>query len=140
MKTLILTVHDAVGCFFDAMRIGVPGYLLKSAADEELVAAVLTVAEGKSFLDPKVTHMVLERFRVEPGSSVEPWPDELTERERETLVLVAEGMSNRDIGDRLGVSPRTVEVHLSRVYKKLGASSRTEAALAAVRGGIIEID
>ena len=136
VRILMLTIHADVEYVLQAVRVGVQGYILKDASDDYLVRAVLGVARDESFLDPQVTKLVLERIRYDSTFDVQPEVP-LTDREVETLVLVSNGLSNREIGDHLDLSPRTIEVHLRNAYKKLGVSSRTEAVVAAMRQGII---
>lgn len=135
-KVLMLTVHDDVEYLAQAIDAGASGYLLKDACDDELVRGVLSAAQGGCVLDPSLTRYVLEYFRQRHRIEEEPRAA-LTVRETETLTLASEGLSNREIGERLGLSPRTVEVHLHKVYRKLQVKSRTEAVVVAMRDGMI---
>lgn len=137
VRILMLTIHTDVEYVLQAIRVGVSGYVLKDAREDDLIRAVRAVARDESYLDPAVTQLVLERLRYESTVVHEP-AVELTGRETEALALVSKGLSNREIGDRLALSPRTIEVHLRNAYKKLGVASRTEAVVAAMRHGIIE--
>jgi len=136
VRILMLTINSDVEYVLQSIRVGASGYILKDASDEALVRAVLGVARDESYLDPAVTHLVLERFRHESANSMVE-PIALTDRETETLEFVSHGLSNREIGERLSLSPRTVEVHLRNAFKKLGVATRTEAAVAAMQRGII---
>lgn len=146
-RIVMLTVHAETDHLFRTIGIGVAGYVLKSAPEEVLVDAVLTVAAGGSFLDPSVTHVVLERLRLVGsasaqggrGTGAEGRPA-LTSREVETLALTAKGLTNREIAARLEVSPRTIEAHLYSLYSKLGVSSRTEAVIEAIRLGLVDVE
>lgn len=136
VQVLMLTVHEDVEYVWQSVDVGVAGYVLKDTTDEQLVRAVRKVAEGGSYLDPTVTHLVLERIR--SGSQNDPSTFDLSQRELEVISLVADGRSNRAVGDALGLSRRTVEVHLSNAYRKLGVKSRTEAVVVALREGLID--
>lgn len=139
---LMLTVHGDAEYLWQAIKAGASGYLLKDTTDAALLEAVLTVADGRSVLDPNLTRLVLDRIRLEApdaAASRRPSVVELTERETETLILVAQGMSNREIGEALGRSPRTIEVHLHNAFKKLGVSSRTEGVVLALKHGLISL-
>lgn len=136
-KVLVLTIHDEDEYILEMLAAGAAGYLLKDVRDAELVAAVLTVAAGEAVLHPAVTSAVLARLRAQRADQAAV--DTLTGRECAILQLVAGGMENRRIGERLGVSPRTVEVHLHQAFRKLGVHSRTEAVVAAIRLGVVRV-
>jgi len=133
---LVLTVQDADEYVWRSIQAGASGYLLKDASDGELVDAVRTVAAGGARLDPAVTGAVLARLR--RGVDETPQPG-LTPRETDVLRLAARGLSNRAIGTRLEISSRTVEVHMSNVLEKIGATSRTEAVVLAARRGLVDL-
>lgn len=136
---LMLTVHGDVEYLWQAIRAGASGYLLKDTTDSALVQAVLTVAGGRSVLDPTITHLVLDRIKLDAVTSQRAPTVELTDRETETLTLAAKGLSNREIGEALDRSPRTVEVHLHNTFKKLGVNSRTEGVVLALKHGLITL-
>lgn len=136
---LVLTVHDDAEYVWRAIQAGAAGFLRKDVSDEELVAAVRTIAEGGNVLDSGLTTTVIERLRQPTESDSDPAVD-LTPRELEVLRHVARGSSNRLIAATLGMSPRTVEVHLHRIFKKMQVSSRTEAVVLGARRGLIELD
>lgn len=138
MAVIVLTIHDDAEYVWEAIRAGASGYLLKDVADEELVKAVHTVYGGGAVLDPAVTDLLMKRVRQEEAA--EPPGTALTERELQVLDLAAAGRSNRQIGEALAVSPRTVEVHMHRVFKKLGTRSRTEAVVVAARRGLLDLE
>ncbi len=141
VEVLVLTIHDDEQYLFEAIRAGASGYLLKDVHDYELIDAVLTVAEGGVVLQPAITRRLVAGLRTRGRTLDEPPPaSPLTDRELEVLTLVAEGLSNREVGERLGVSARTVETHLTHVYRKLGASSRTEAAIRGLRQTWLKLD
>ncbi len=134
-KILILTSFSEEERIIQAIKAGATGYLIKDASPDELVGAIRDVYRGESTLDPKVAGTVLRSMQnEEEGSS-----DDLTERETEVLELVAEGLPNDDIADKLYISERTVRSHVSNILGKLDLANRTQAALYAVRKGIAEI-
>jgi two-component system, NarL family, response regulator LiaR len=133
---LALTVHDDDQYVFALLDAGAAGYLLKDVEGAHLVDAVEAVHAGESVLHPAITHKVLARLidrgTGRPRHEVD---DPLTEREHETLKLAADGLPNKEIATALGLSVRTVETHLSRVFAKLKVGSRTEAVLYGLRHG-----
>ena len=135
---LMLTVQIANEYVWRAVQAGASGYLLKDVDDVELVDAVRTIAAGGASLDQSITHAVLEQMRRAHGET--PSGQELRPRELDVLRLAAQGLSNRQIGQALELSPRTVEVHMGKVFAKLGASSRTEAVVIAVRRGLVHFE
>ena len=131
-KAIILTSYDDDEALFAAIMAGAAGYVLKQVTGQDLIAAVKHVAEGGSLLDPSVTAKVMERLR--DGAPGEP--DELkdlTAQERRILELVAEGLTNRQIGERLFLAEKTVKNYMSNVLSKLGLERRTQAAVFASR-------
>ena len=132
-KVLVLTSYATDEKVFPALAAGAQGYLLKNSDPNELLAAIKRVAGGESWLDPAIARRVLnELSRPEPREPVEP----LTEREREVLGLIARGLSNREIASALCISEATVRTHVSSILAKLHLSSRTQAALYALRSGL----
>ncbi len=131
---LILTAYDDDPYAMAVLRAGANGYILKTASAEDLIRAVQEVYEGKSVLDPLITRKLVSSF----FSQASRMPLEaLTEREEEVLRLAAKGYTNKAIGVQLGISDRTVQGHLARIFAKLQASSRTEAVMRAVALGLI---
>lgn len=129
IKAIILTSYDDDEALFAAIMAGASGYVLKQVRSADLVDTVRRVAAGQSLLDPAVTARVLERLR-----APEPEADELaalTEREREILTLIAEGLTNRQIGARLYLAEKTVKNYVSSLLAKLGLERRTQAAVLA---------
>jgi two-component system, NarL family, response regulator LiaR len=112
---------------FPAVRAGAAGYLLKDVQPQELVAAIRTVHGGGALLHPSVAARVMAELAVDP----------LTPREREVLALIGRGMANKRIAHELGIAEKTVKAHVSSVLAKLGVSDRTQAALYAVREGLV---
>jgi DNA-binding NarL/FixJ family response regulator len=127
IRALILTSYDDDEALFAAIMAGAAGYLLKQVRGSDLVSAVRLVAAGQSLLDPAVTQRVIERIRRGP-----PEPSELkslTEQERRILELVAEGLTNRQIADRMYLAEKTVKNYVSSILAKLGLERRTQAAV-----------
>jgi two-component system response regulator DevR len=126
-KCLMLTSFDDDEALFAAIMAGASGYLLKQIRGLQLVDSVQRVAVGESLLDPKVTTRVLERLR--SGPRQDPRLATLTDQERRILDLIAEGLTNRQIGTRLGLAEKTVKNYVSSLLAKIGMRSRTQAAL-----------
>lgn len=120
---------------FPAVRAGAAGYLLKDVEPRELVKAIRTVHGGEALLHPAVAARLMDEFAAGPA---EPNADGLTDREREVLTLIARGLSNKLIARELSISEKTVKAHVSSILGKLGVSDRTQAALYAVRSGLVE--
>lgn len=137
---IVLTVHDDDQFIFAVLEAGAAGYLLKDVGGHQLVQAVEAVHAGESVLHPAITYKVLARMAGGDRARSDPGGEALTDRELEVLRLAAKGMANRQIGDALGLSVRTVQAHLSHVFKKLGVGSRTEALLHGLRRGWFSID
>jgi two-component system response regulator DevR len=124
---LMLTSFDDDEALFAAIMAGASGYLLKQIRGLQLVESVQRVAAGESLLDPRVTARVLERIR--SGPRQDPRLAMLTEQERRILDLIAEGLTNRQIGSRLGLAEKTIKNYVSSLLAKMGLQSRTQAAL-----------
>lgn len=138
---LVLTMHDDDQFIFAVIEAGAAGYLLKDVQGNELVRAVQAVHAGESVLHPTITHKVLARLSSLGDSGAEPGTeDQLTDRELEILRLAAGGLANKEIGARVDLSVRTVEAHLSNVFRKLEVGSRTEAILRGLRRGWFSVD
>ena len=134
---LILTAYDDDPYVFAVLQAGANGYVLKTASPAEIIQAVRNVHAGKSALDPAITHKVLERIA---HQSEQPQVEPLSDRELEVLTLVAQGYTNKAISIQLGISDRTVQGHLAKIFNKLRASSRTEAVMRAVSLGWLTPD
>jgi DNA-binding NarL/FixJ family response regulator len=139
-RILILTTFDLDEYVYEALRAGASGFVLKDDPPEQLIAAVRTVAAGDALLSPAVTRRVINQFTRVPRPSPPPELDELTEREREILVLIAEGLSNVEIGARLYISDTTVKTHITHIFQKLGLRDRVQAVVLAYRTGIFDRD
>ena len=131
IKALILTSYEDDEALFAAIMAGAAGYILKQIRGNDLIDAVRRVAAGQSLLDPAVTSRVLERIRKGPDQ-----PDELrdlTDQERRILLLVAEGLTNREIANRMFLAEKTVKNYVSSLLSKLGMQRRTQAAVFATK-------
>ncbi len=127
VRCLILTSYDDDDAIFAAVMAGAAGYLLKEIRGTSLVDAIRQVAAGKSLLDPAVTERLLTRLR--EGEPSDPRLASLTDREREVLNLIADGLTNREIGSALFLSEKTVKNYVSGLFAKLGMQRRTQAAV-----------
>ena len=135
----MLTTFDSDEYIATALRSGAAGFILKDTAPEQLAQLVRTLATGGVVLSPKVTRTVVDGYLDSgAGSSAAAQVDQLSERERAVLVLIADGLSNTDIGHRIHVSVGTVKDHVSAILTKLGVGSRVQAALVAQRAGLLE--
>jgi DNA-binding NarL/FixJ family response regulator len=135
-RVLILTTFDLDEYVYEALRAGASGFVLKDDPPEQLIAAIRTVASGDALLSPAVTRRVIDRFARLPSPARPPALDELTEREHEIFRLVADGLSNAEIGQRLFISETTVKTHVGHVFQKLGVRDRVQAVVLAYQSGI----
>jgi DNA-binding NarL/FixJ family response regulator len=131
IRALILTSYDDDEALFAAIMAGAAGYVLKQIGGNDLVDAIRRVAAGQSLIDPTLTARVLERVRRGPSEAEELAA--LTEQERRILALIAEGLTNRQIGDRLYLAEKTVKNYVSSILAKLGLERRTQAAVLAAK-------
>jgi DNA-binding NarL/FixJ family response regulator len=129
IKALILTSYDDDEALFAAIMAGAAGYVLKEITGHDLIGAVHQVAQGNSLIDPTLTARVLERVR--NGPSTAPELADLTEQELKLLALIAEGLTNRQIGERMFLAEKTVKNYVSSILAKLGLERRTQAAVLA---------
>ena len=151
-RVLMLTTFDLDEYAFNALRAGASGFLLKDVPPAELVAAIRTVARGDAVVSPRITRRLLEEYAhtlpdlsdpgVEgsdgPGADANPALASLTEREREVLLAVADGLSNAEIAERLYVSEATVKSHVGRLLAKLGLRDRVQAVVFAFQSGLVQ--
>jgi DNA-binding NarL/FixJ family response regulator len=137
-RVVIVTTFEEDDYVFGGLAAGASGFLLKRTGPEELIAAIHTVAGGEALLSPSVTRRVIERMAREPG--VEPQEgrlEELTEREREVLELIAAGLTNAEIAERLVIEESTVKTHVKRVLMKLDLRDRVQAVIFAYENGVV---
>jgi DNA-binding NarL/FixJ family response regulator len=139
-RVLILTTFDLDEYVYEALRAGASGFVLKDNPPEQLIAAVRTVAAGEALLSPSVTKRVIEQFTRIPRPSPPKALDELTAREREIFQLIATGLSNAEIGQRLYISDTTVKTHITHIFQKLDLRDRVQAVVLAYRTGLFEPD
>jgi DNA-binding NarL/FixJ family response regulator len=136
-RIIILTTFDLDEYVFEALRAGAGGFLLKNASPEQLIEAVRIVARGEALLDPAVTRGVIERFARAPDPPATGRLDELTDRERDVLALVARGRSNAEIASDLVVAVGTVKTHVASILAKLGCRDRTQVVVLAYELGVV---
>jgi DNA-binding NarL/FixJ family response regulator len=139
-RVLVLTTFELDEYVYEALRAGASGFLLKDADPDHLIDAVRVVAAGDALLAPSVTRRLIGEFASRPQTSLVS-PEalaSLTEREREVLVLVARGLSNGEIAERLVISPATAKTHVSRIMMKLGARDRAQLVAIAYESGLVQ--
>jgi DNA-binding NarL/FixJ family response regulator len=138
VKVVILTTFESDENVFAALRAGASGFLVKDIEPIELLRAVRVVARGDSLLSPSVTRRLIAEFATRPSAERRPPAlDSLTDREREVMALVAAGLSNDEIAERLVVSPATAKTHVSRAMGKLGARDRAQLVVFAYESGLV---
>jgi NarL family two-component system response regulator LiaR len=138
IKVLVLTTYDGDQWVFDAIRSGAAGYLLKDTPREKLIAAIRDTSAGKTHIDPDVAGKLFAHV-VDSPSVDTTIAASLSDREREVLTLLANGLSNADIAARLYLSEGTVRNYVSAVFVKLGVTDRTQAAVLALRYGVVKM-
>lgn len=138
-RVLVLTTFDTEADAFAALRAGASGFLLKNVPPEELLAAIRVVAEGDSVVAPSITRRLLDQFagRLGPVPTEDPRLAQLTEREREVLLLVAQGLSNAQIATRVHIAEATVKTHVGRILAKLQLRDRVQAVVLAYESGLV---
>jgi DNA-binding NarL/FixJ family response regulator len=137
-RVLILTTFDLDEYVYEALRVGASGFVLKDDPPELLIGAVRTVAAGEALLSPTVTRRVIKEFTTMPRREPPPELDELTAREREIFLLIAHGLSNGELAERLTISDTTVKTHVTHILQKLHLRDRVQAVVLAYRAGLIE--
>lgn len=137
-RIIVLTTFERDEYVFEALRAGASGFLLKNTPPAELVAAIRTVADGGALLSPSVTRTLIREFTQVAPRALSPHPQlgALTDREREIVGLVAQGLTNQEIAERLVVSPATARTHVSRAMVKLGARDRAQLVVFAFQSGL----
>jgi DNA-binding NarL/FixJ family response regulator len=135
MQVLMLSMHDDERYFLEGLEAGAAGYVLKRAADKDLIDAVRTVADGRTFLSDEAQRVLMDEW-LEGGST--DVDDGLTPRELEVVKLIAEAYTNRQIAETLKLSEKTVESHRTNVFGKLGMRDRVEIVRYAIRRGLVE--
>jgi DNA-binding NarL/FixJ family response regulator len=138
VKVLILTTYDADAWLFDAIRNGADGYLLKDTSREELIHAIREVHSGRTPVDTKVAGRLFNQLSSQPFLGDTTLGENLTDREREILKLISHGMTNADIAGKLFLSEGTIRNYVSAILEKLEVSDRTQAAVLALRYGLVK--
>ena len=141
MKILILSMHTTEAYIFETLRAGASGYLVKRSAPNDLIKAIHVAMEGGSYLSPDIADKVINSYvkQKEESLSGDDGFQVLSDREREVLQLIAEGRANREIGDTLFISPKTVEAHRANIQKKLGISGTAELTKYAIIKGLVDL-
>lgn len=138
-KVLVLTVHAEEEYLVPVVEAGASGYLTKTSADTDLLEALRVVARGQVFMPPKATTLLLQRYKERDDRDSDSGTlQALSAREREVLALTAEGFSSREIGEKLFISPKTVDTYRSRIMEKLGLSHRSELVRFALEVGLLK--
>lgn len=135
VKVLILTMHSHQEYLMAAIKEGADGYLLKDAPSDHVIEAIRTVHAGESVIHPSLTKKLMnyhqQQLREEKTENM------LTERERDVLICLVEGLTNKEIGERLFVSEKTVKIHVSNIFKKLNVKSRSQVVIHAMQNGLV---
>ena len=139
IQVIVLTTYDDDEWIYDAIRSGAAGYLLKDLPPEELIKAVKETQQGKSFVDPGITHKLLTRISEQGPKPEPPTNFKLSEREIDILTLITRGYSNADIAEALFLSEGTIRNYVSDLLRTLGVSDRTQAAVVAIKYGLVNL-
>jgi len=138
-RVLVLTTFDRNEWVYDALRAGASGFLLKDVRGDQLTHAIRTVADGEALLAPSITRRLIEQFVARrPAGRPQPAPGVLTDREAEVLRLLAAGLSNAEIADRLVIGHSTVKTHVTRLLTKLDLRDRAQAVVFAYESGFVQ--
>ncbi|MGH3823441.1 MAG: response regulator transcription factor [Pseudonocardiaceae bacterium] len=140
IRIIILTTYDIDQAIYDALQAGASGFLLKHVIPAEIAAAIRAVVAGGSWLDPSVALRLIDKFNTPPELRT-PKPaqmNELTPREQEVLILLAQGLSNAEVGTQLHIAEATVRTHLARVMSKLDVREKAQAVIAAYQNGLVQ--
>lgn len=139
VAVIILTMHEDQEYLVKAMKCGADGYLIKDIDSQNLIEAIRTANQGRPYLHPGLAGKVLASL-ARGNEKAPPPPSALTPREVEVLKLIGRGTSNREIAERLFISEKTTKNHLTHIFEKIGVSDRTQAALYAVRNGLVDLE
>ena len=138
-RILILTTFDLDEYVYEALRAGASGFVLKDDSPEQLIAAIRTVAAGEALLSPTVTRRVIEKFAATARPAPPKELDELSDRERDVFRLIAQGMSNAEIGQELFIEESTVKTHVTHILQKLGLRDRVQLVVLAYQAGLVDM-
>lgn len=137
VDVIVLSNYDNDEYVFECIKAGARGYLLKDVAPEELTAAIRTVSEGRSLVDPSILRKVLSKFSdLALGEDISISSGKLTSREEEVLRSVAQGLTTKEVASKLCVSVKTVKSHITKIYSKVGIRNRSEATMYALKNGL----
>jgi DNA-binding NarL/FixJ family response regulator len=139
-RILILTTFDLDEYVYEALRIGASGFVLKDDPPEQLLTAIRTVAGGEALLSPAITKRVIKQFTRIPRPTPPPQLADLTDRELDVFRLIARGLSNAEIGEKLFISDTTVKTHITHILQKLELRDRVQAVVLAYQTGVVEPD
>jgi len=137
-RVLILTTFDLDEYVYEALRAGASGFVLKDEPPEQLLAAIRTVAAGDALLSPTVTKRVISEYTRLPRATPPKELEDLSDRELDVFRLIAQGLSNAEIGERLFISETTVKTHVTHIFQKLGLRDRVQAVVLAYQAGVVE--
>ncbi len=143
VRVVVLTMYEEEEYIFDLVKTGVSGYLLKNSDSAQIVKAIRAAAKGESFLHPTIAGKILTEFSHMAegrGKKTTKGKSDLTEREHGVLEYIAEGKTNKEIANALGISEKTVKNHVRNIFHKMDVVDRTQAAIQGIRRGIIRID
>ncbi|HEY4552060.1 MAG TPA: response regulator transcription factor [Bacillaceae bacterium] len=136
LKVIMLTMYSHDEYFLASIREGADGYLLKDAPSGQVVEAIRTVVKGESVIQPSMTKKLFDFHQQKRDSQSN---EELTEREKEVLLCLLEGLSNKEIADKLFISDKTVKIHVSKIFKKLNVKSRSQAVIYTIQNQVIPL-
>lgn len=137
-KVIMLTIHDDREYLLETVNIGAEGYVLKDADSTSLIKAIRNVYDGNSYIHPTLADELVKRYKSQESGTKQPsqGKEKLTRREYEVITLIAEGLNNKEIAEKLYISEKTVKNHVSNIFKKINVSDRTQAAIYAFKHSI----
>lgn len=135
-KIIMLTIHDDREYLFETVNIGADGYVLKDSESETLIKAIRDVYNGKSYIQPSLATLLVKEYGSKDHAQNKSKKDSLTRREYEVISLIAEGLNNREIAEKLFISEKTVKNHVSNIFKKIEVNDRIQAAIFAYKNNI----
>lgn len=139
VRVIMLTIHEDREYLMETVNIGAEGYVLKDAETESLLRAIRNVNEGLTYIHPTLADELVKEYRRQDGRLSEDSKDRMTRREYEVIALIAEGLNNKEIAEKLFISEKTVKNHVSSIFKKIHVTDRTQAAIFAFKHNIKKI-
>lgn len=136
-NVLVLTIHNEIEYLYKAVEIGVGGYVLKDSEADVLIRAIRTLYKGETYIQPNMAALLFKKINGDMGRRNKK--NSLSRREEEVLKLVTKGMLNKEVADALEISEKTVKNHVSSIFRKIGVSDRTQAAVYAIKNNIVDI-